>query len=140
VKSLIITSLMVCGLVQIADPTFQQQNDETSAAVNSIEPSTQQPGFIPVQGSALAAKVDAASRQARATNAQARFWTAWAFDARPGVAVDYEWRSKDGKVRTGDGFNVSFDRDVETRNLGVFLLHEPSGINRVEAGHLQSQG
>lgn len=140
-KSIILASLVVFGFVQMADPTIHYKANAALVTANPIEPIYQQPGFIPVQGAGLSAKIETAARQARAANAQAKFWTAWAFDVRPGVAVDYEWRSKDGKVRSGDGFNVSFDRNVETRNLGIFLLHESgtSGIGRMEVYNLDRQ-
>ncbi len=142
-KHAILTSLVIFGLAQIADPgiktgqTAQIGLHETNTApvINVIEQATQHPNFIPVQGGSLSGKIETAVRQARAANAQSRFWTAWAFDVRPGVAVDYEWRGKDGKTRF-DGWNVSFDRDIETRNLGVFLLHEAGGIARVEIYNL----
>lgn len=149
-KSIVLTLLVVFGFVQIADPAIHQQTDAAYATANLIEPAPQQSGstpagFIPVQGSGLSAKIEIAikqaSGQARAANAQAKFWTAWAFDVRPGVAVDYEWRGKNSKSMSWDGFNVSFDRNVETRNLGVFLLHEPGvgGIGRVEVYNLDRQ-
>ncbi len=140
-RSIILISLIVFGFVQIADFTSFEGTYAADDAVSIVEPAPQQPGFIPVQGSGLSAKLEAAVRQARGANAQTKFWTAWAFDVRPGVAVDYEWRSKDGKVRTGEGFNVSFDRQIETRNLAIFLLHEPgvNGIGRVEVYNLDRQ-
>jgi len=142
-KSIILTSMIIFGFVQIADPAIHGKPGATYAAASTLAPGPQQSGsipagFIPVQGAGLSAKIEAAAKQARGANPQAKFWTAWAFDVRPGIAVDYEWRSKDGKVRTGDGFNVSFDHNVETRNLGIFLLHEPggSGVGRVEVYNL----
>lgn len=140
-KGILLTLLVVFGLAQIADPAIRHNANAASITVNTEEATPQQPGFIPVQGANLPAKIEVAVKQARAANAQSKFWTAWAFDVRPGVAVDYEWRSKDGKVRASDGFNMSFDRKVETRNLGIFLLHEPgvSGVARVEVYNLDRQ-
>ncbi|HEX9005346.1 MAG TPA: HEAT repeat domain-containing protein [Blastocatellia bacterium] len=138
-KHAILTSLVVFGLVQIADPVTSHKISAASV-VRAAEEPQQHPNFIPVQGGNLSGKIETAVRQARATNPQAKFWTGWSFDVRPGVAVDYEWRSKDGKFRSsGDGFNVSFDRDIETRNLGVFLLHEAGAISRVEVYNLERQ-
>jgi HEAT repeat protein len=136
-KHAILTSLVIFGLAQIADPGIKigHQNTSAAAVIGVVEEVQQHPNFIPVQGASLSGKIETAVRQARAANPQSRFWTAWAFDVRPGVAVDYEWRSKDGRIRS-DGWNVSFDREVETRNLGVFLLHEAGGIARVEVYNL----
>src|SRR4051794_23767906 len=54
--------------------------------------------FTPVQGSTLQAKLDAAQAQASSAR-QARFWTAYSFDVRPGVAVDVDFVSDDGRFR-----------------------------------------
>ncbi len=95
--------------------------------------------FIPVEGATLQAKQDAAI--SRAAGAE-RFWTAYAFDVRPGVAVDIEFVGDDGSrfyIGESTMFNfdgVAFNNDfgsfsssgskVETRDLGVFLLRDPS--------------
>jgi HEAT repeat protein len=93
----------------------------------------QRPGFIPVDGPNLRSRIDAAIRLGRA--AQARFWTAYAFDVRPGVSVDVEW---EGKKTFVDGTSISFDSTRETRNLGVFMLREPNdgAVARVEVYNL----
>jgi len=95
----------------------------------------QREGFIPVEGANLKSKLDLAVKQGRTK--QTRFWTAYSFDVRPGVAVDYEWRS-DGNTTIVSGTSISVDSKVETRNLGIFVLHEPSdgSIARVEVYNL----
>jgi HEAT repeat protein len=95
----------------------------------------QREGFIPVEGANLKSKLDLAVKQGRTK--QTRFWTAYSFDVRPGVAVDYEWRS-DGNTTIVSGTSISVDSKVETRNLGIFVLHEPSdgSITRVEVYNL----
>src|ERR671928_663658 len=89
--------------------------------------------FTPVQGATLQAKLDAALAQAAAAR-QARFWTAYSFDVRPGVAVDVDFVSDDGRFAirgtwdvgdggtyfVGDGVSVSNYPGLETRSLGVF--------------------
>jgi HEAT repeat protein len=101
-------------------------------SLSGAEP-IQRPGFIPVDGPNLRSRIDAAIRLGRA--AQARFWTAYAFDVRPGVSVDVDW---DGKRTFVDGTNISFDSTRETRNLGVFMLREPNdgAVARVEVYNL----
>jgi len=96
----------------------------------------QRPGFIPVEGPDLRSRIDAAIRLGRA--AQARFWTAYAFDVRPGVSVDVDWDGKRNSPTRDDGVNISFDATRETRNLGVFLLREPNdgAVTRVEIYNL----
>ncbi|HKQ76632.1 MAG TPA: HEAT repeat domain-containing protein [Blastocatellia bacterium] len=104
----------------------------TSPSLSGAEP-IQQRGFIPVDGADLRSRMEAALRLGGAT--QARFWTAYGFDVRPGVTVDVDW---DGKRTSRDGINISFDSTRETRNLGVFILREPTGgsVARVEVYNL----
>jgi len=95
--------------------------------------------FTPVQGSTLQAKFDAAAQLA-ATARQARFWTAYSFDVRPGVAVDVDFVSDDGSFRiqgTWDSFgsgsvfyydSVGNFPGLETRSLGVFALRDSAGV------------
>src|SRR5262245_65917182 len=93
----------------------------------------QRPGFVAVEGANLSGRMDAVVRLGRAS--RARYWTAYAFDVRPGVSVDVDW---DGKRTSMDGVNISFDATRETRNLGVFLLREPNdmAVTRVEVYNL----
>jgi HEAT repeat protein len=95
--------------------------------------SIQRPGFVAVDGANLDGRMAAAVRQGG--GARARYWTAYAFDVRPGVSVDADW---DGKRTSVDGVNISFDSMRETRNLGVFLLREPNdtAVTRVEVYNL----
>jgi len=117
----------------------------------SYEPAAQQEqSFTPVQGATLQAKQDAALAQAGAAR-QARFWTAYAFDVRPGVAVDVDFVSEDGRfVIQGnwesensrgyfmtDSVSVLNYPGLETRSLGVFALRDAAGIvERVEVFNL----
>jgi HEAT repeat protein len=93
----------------------------------------QRQGFVAVEGANLNGRMDAAVRLGSA--ARARYWTAYAFDVRPGVSVDADWN---GKRTSVDGVNISFDSMRETRNLGVFLLREPNdtAVTRVEVYNL----
>src|SRR6185369_9205779 len=79
----------------------------------------QRDGFIQTDGPNLRSKLDQAIRQGRAK--QSRFWTAYAFEVRPGIAVDAEWRN-DGNTTIVNGASISVGSKVETRNLGVFVL------------------
>jgi HEAT repeat protein len=96
----------------------------------------QRPGFITVEGATLQSRLDAAKAQGRAASPAARFWTAYSFDVRPGVAVDVDF--KGGSSYSSNGTSFSFDSKTETRNLGVFLLHESDGgaVSRVEVYNL----
>jgi len=107
-------------------------------------PPQQEQRFTPVEGAGLQAKQEAAVRQAAAAG-QTRFWTAHAFDVRPGVVVDFEVVNADGRTYISDGtFDGSswdgpgLDPAIETRNLAVFLLREGArgDIVRVEVYNL----
>src|SRR5207237_8662881 len=95
-------------------------------------------GFTPVQGATLQAKQDAAIAQAAAAR-QARFWTAYSFDVRPGVAVDVAFVSDGGHFLiqgtwdVSDGGLVLAYPGIETRSLGVFALRDSAGtVERVD--------
>ena len=102
--------------------------------------------FIPVEGASLAAKFETAAQQARGAS-PSRYWTAYSFDVRPGVAVDFEYVGDDGSyfsfsgdsVSITDGLVVSTGTVVETRNLGLFVLRAREGgeILRVDVYNLQ---
>jgi len=97
--------------------------------------SAQREGFIPVEGSNLRARLENADKLGRAK--QTRFWSAYSFDVRPGVAVDAEWNSG-SNTTVINGTSVSIGgRLIETRNLGVFVLREADGsLVRVEVYNL----
>ena len=99
-------------------------------------------GFTPVQGATLQAKQDAAVAQAAAAR-QARFWTAYSFDVRPGVAVDVDFVSDDGHFMIQGTWDVSDYGyilnypGIETRSLGVFALRDSTGqVERVDIFNL----
>ena len=102
----------------------------------------QEQSFTPVAGATLQAKQDAAVAQGTGARAS-RFWTAYAFDVRPGHVVDIDYVSDDGRFiiqgnweSSDTGFIVR-DPGVETRNLGVFTLRDATGqIVRVEMYNL----
>src|SRR5688572_3533914 len=110
----------------------------------SLAPQQEQ-GFTPVQGATLQAKNEAAAAQANAAR-QSRYWTAYSFDVRPGVAVDVDYVSDDGRFiirgtwdsgdSSGhfiDGVSASFYPGLETRSLGVFALRDSGGrVERID--------
>jgi HEAT repeat protein len=113
----------------------------------SAPPQAEQ-AFTPVQGATLRAKFDAAAAQAAGAR-QARFWTAYSFDVRPGVAVDVDFVSDDGHFHlqgnwdsSGSGSFFFYDSvgnypGLETRSLGVFALRDPAGaVERVDVLNL----
>jgi HEAT repeat protein len=81
--------------------------------------------FIPVDGASLKAKIEAAIVAGKASATNGRFWIGYQFEARPGVAIDYEVVDSAGGVYiTTDGTSMMFDPRHETRELGVFLLFD----------------
>ena len=106
--------------------------------INLVEPAVQTPArrqnFIPVEGENFKAKLAQASKLGTAS--KQKFWTAYSFDIRPGIAIDAEFYNH-GNVSTING--VTVDSSLETRNLGVFLLHEADTITRLELYNLDRQ-
>jgi HEAT repeat protein len=102
----------------------------------------QEQGFTPAQGATFQAKQDSATSQAAAAH-QARFWTAYSFDVRPGVAVDVDFVSDDGHFTiqgtwdvSDSGYIISYP-GIETRSLGVFALRDSAGqVERVSIFNL----
>ncbi len=97
----------------------------TIALASVIGVSSQTKSFIPVDGASLKAKIDNGLTQGRAGAQGGRFWVGYQFEARPGVAVDFEVVDNNGSVYFSiDGSSMSFDSRYETRELGVFLLFD----------------
>jgi HEAT repeat protein len=87
--------------------------------------SAQTKNFIPVDGASLKVKIDNAVTQGRAGAAGGRFWVGYQFEARSGVAVDFEVVDSNGGVYfSQDGASMTFDSRYETRELGLFLLFD----------------
>ena len=81
--------------------------------------------FIPVEGANLKAKIDGAIVAGKANATNGRFWVGYQFEARPGVAIDYEVVDSAGGVYMSiDGTSMMFDPRHETRELGLFLLYD----------------
>ena len=98
--------------------------------------------FTAVQGADLMAKLEAARSKAHSSSSP--FWSAYAFDVRPGVAVDPAIREFNGSINTIGETSVfvgttSNGLPVETRNLAIFLLREPATnqITRMEVFNLE---
>jgi hypothetical protein len=110
----------------------------------------QEQGFTPAQGATLQARAESAAVQA-ASARQTRYWTAYSFDVRPGVAVDVDYVSDDGRFSirgtwdvgdggtyfVGDGVSISNYPGLETRSLGVFALRDSAGrVERIDVFNL----
>jgi len=112
----------------------------TPPAYAAVAIAPQNTGFITVEGTDLRAKLDAAASRARTSRTP--YWSAYAFDVRPGVAVDPGGGEFHGSMNTSGGTTVfvgsSRGMTVETRNLAVFLLREAGGgaVTRMEIYNL----
>ena len=122
----------------------------SASAVEAADSGQDRTGITPqsfiqvAEGASLTERLDAAARRARADGVRTPFWTAYTFDVRPGVAVDpWSGGTFHGNMNGYGGIYVfsgtdEAGRTVETRNLGVFLLREPSGgaVTRMEVYNL----
>ena len=104
--------------------------------------STTVQSFTPVEGADLMSKLDAA--HARARSRQTPYWSAYTFDVRPGVAIDPSIRDFNGSMNTIGETTIFVGTTaggvtVETRNLAIFLLRDPSAnqITRMEIYNLE---
>jgi HEAT repeat protein len=98
--------------------------------------------FKAVEGADLMTRLEAAHEKARSSSTP--YWSAYAFDVRPGVAVDPAIREFNGSINTMGDTSVFVGTTaggvtVETRNLAVFLLREPANnqITRMEVYNLE---
>lgn len=81
--------------------------------------------FIPVEGANLKAKIDAAIVAGKANTVNGRFWVAYQFEVRPGVAVDFEVVDSSGAVYiSNDNGSTMFDSRYETRELALFVMYD----------------
>jgi hypothetical protein len=133
-KILIALSLLFSSLTADADKHL------VKADVTATPP-IERPDFINIEGANFKARLDSALAEGRRKSPPTKFWTAWAFDVRPGVAVDLHYRHHEGSVNIVNGAVFSNDKRIETRNLGIFLLHEADGsaIARLEIYNLNRE-
>ncbi|HEX8282644.1 MAG TPA: HEAT repeat domain-containing protein [Pyrinomonadaceae bacterium] len=103
----------------------------------------QRQNFIPVAGADLKSKLEGAVKQGRAAAKPTPFWAAYTFDVRPGIAIDPDIEQFNGSMNNFGGTTVFRGKvngvTVETRNLGLFLLHDPQtgAITRAEIYNLE---
>ncbi len=109
---------------------------ETQAPAVTIQ------SFTQVEGADLNARLEAARTRARSS--QTPYWSAYAFDVRPGVAVDPTIHEFHGSMNTVGDTSVfmgttASGMTVETRNLAVFILRDPASnqVTRMELYNLE---
>lgn len=118
------------------DDSYAEEYGQNQTAATTV------PGFTSVEGADLSARLEAASRRGR--TGQTPYWSAYAFDVRPGVAVDPGIHEFHGSMNTVGDTSVfigttASGTTVETRNLAVFLLRTPGNneITRMEIYNLE---
>ncbi len=94
------------------------------AASAQAAPDVPNPKFLPVAGATLDARRSSAVERGRADSSASHFWVAYGFNVRPGIAVDYDFGGSKDCSQSYEGFSISNNSKVETRNLAVFLLYE----------------
>ncbi|HSE22836.1 MAG TPA: HEAT repeat domain-containing protein, partial [Pyrinomonadaceae bacterium] len=108
---------------------------QTQSATATIQ------SFNVVEGNDLMSKLESAQAKAKARNTP--YWSAYAFDVRPGLAVDAAFHEFNGSINSLGDTSVMVGTNngimVETRNLAVFLLRDPSAnqIIRMEVYNLE---
>jgi HEAT repeat protein len=135
--------MLILILLSLAAGGSHSALNQKARAVSAANAADQTQRFITVEGADLRSKLDAAIKQGRARAPQSRFWVAYSYDVRPGVAVDPGELQFSGSMENFGGVTVftgtSNGVAIETRNLGVFLLVEPpdNTISRVEIYNLE---
>jgi len=120
-----------------ANSVKKSDGDETQMQSASVTIQS----FNVVEGSDLMTKLESA--QAKAQARQTPYWSAYAFDVRPGVAVDAAFHEFNGTINSLGDTSVMVGTNkgimVETRNLAVFLLRDPAAnqIMRMEVYNLE---
>jgi len=121
------------GSVTVAAASDDLQTQSSSTTIQS---------FTTVDGADLMARLEAA--QSRGRSQKAPYWSAYTFDVRPGVAVDPNVHDFNGTMNTMGDTTVFIGTNaagvtIETRNLAIFLLRDPSSnqITRMEIYNLE---
>lgn len=103
-------------------------------ALFSVALAQQTKNFIPVEGANLKTKIDGAIAAGKANAVNGRFWVAYQFEVRPGVAVDFEIVDSAGGIYiSSDGTSMMFDQRNETRELGLFLMYDAAQESFIRA-------
>jgi HEAT repeat protein len=142
IRSLLLFLAVVGVACAGSNPTTTMTVAAASDDIQTQSTATTVQSFTTVEGADLMAKLEAA--HARARTSQKPYWSAYTFDVRPGVAVDATVREFHGTMNTIGDTSVfvgttAGGMTVETRNLAIFLLRDPSSnqITRMEVYNLE---
>lgn len=139
INSLIVVFVLFAVNLGSEHRDFDRGEFSGQASSTTNKSSDQTARFTPVEGADLKSRLAAAIKLARSRDKQARFWTAYTFDVRPGVGVDVLIIGSGGSRVDIGGVMHTTDGQYETRNVGVFLLHEADGgaVTRAEIYNLE---
>lgn len=138
-----ISTLALLAVLMLSSPACIPGNASVQAGNAQAGTASQRQSFIPVAGAGLKTKLDAAARQGRAAAKPSPFWVAYTFDVRPGIAIDPDIEQFSGSMNSFGGTTIFRGKvdgvTIETRNLGLFLLHDPQtgAITRAEIYNLE---
>jgi HEAT repeat protein len=138
-----ISTLALLFALMLTNPACVVGNVAVQAGSAPTQAAAQRPNFIPVEGADLKSKLDAAVRTGRAASKTSPFWVAYTFDVRPGIAIDPDIEQFNGSMNSFGGTTVFTGKvngvTIETRNLGLFLLHDPQtgAVTRAEIYNLE---
>jgi len=136
-NSIMLLFVAIAGVACAGDRVVKADDPiQTQSTTTTVQ------SFTAVEGADLMARLEAT--QARARTRQTPYWSAYSFDVRPGVAVDPAIRDFNGSMNSFGDTTVfvgttSSGMTVETRNLAIFLLRDPSSnqITRMEVYNLE---
>src|SRR5918911_377059 len=138
-----ISTLALLFTLMLTNPACLADSASVQAVNAQAAPAAPMQNFIPVAGADLKSKLDAAVKQGRAASKPSLFWVAYTFDVRPGIAIDPDFDQFNGSMNSFGGTTVFTGTvngvRVETRNLGLFLLHDPQtgAVTRAEVYNLE---
>lgn len=138
-----ISTLALLFALMLTSPACVAGSASVQAGNAQAQAAAQRPNFIPVAGADLKSKLDAAAKQGRADSKTSPFWVAYTFDVRPGIAIDPDFEQFSGSMNSFGSTTVFQGKvngvRVETRNLGLFLLHDPQtgSVTRAEIYNLE---
>src|SRR5215204_2876493 len=138
-----ISTLALLAVLMLNSPACAAGNASVQAVNTQAGTATQRQNFIPVAGADLKTKLDAAVKQGRAAAKPMPFWVAYTFDVRPGIAIDPDIEQFNGSINSFGGTTIFRGQvdgiTIETRNLGLFLLHDSQtgAITRAEIYNLE---
>ncbi len=138
-----ISTLALLSALTLGNLACVSGNASAQSGTAQTQATAQRQNFIPVDGADLKSKLDAGVRAGRAAAKPSPFWVAYTFDVRPGIAIDPDIEQFSGSMNNFGGTTVFQGKvdgiTVETRNLGLFLLHDPrtGAITRAEIYNLE---